>query len=138
MNDNQFVNLSKNQIMRCIICHSELVPPEFLAMHTRCMKGLIAYHKCNGIITMKKHVEFDHFTLLQKLLEDPTNLAPRFPLDHELTKKRVRMYFHLQFLVFFLLVSSRKMMQFKFFWEDLILFVIKGLVPMEIVESIWF
>jgi hypothetical protein len=37
---------------------------------------------------MKKHVESDHFTLLQKLLEDPTNLTPRFPLDCEPSKKR--------------------------------------------------
>ncbi len=112
VNDNQLVNLFENQIMKCIICQNEIIPPEFLAMHTRCRKGLIAYHKSNGIIAMKKHVKFDHSTLLQKLLENPTNLAPRSPLDHEFTKKRAHMYLLLQFLVFcfFLLVNSRKMM----------------------------
>jgi len=37
---------------------------------------------------MKKHVEFDHSTLLENLLEDSTNLAPRSPLNHELSKKK--------------------------------------------------
>jgi len=82
-------------------------------MHTRCRKGSIAYHKSNGITTMKKHVEYDHFTLLQKLLEDPTNLAPRFPLDCEPSKKRAHVFPFAIFGFFFLLVCSRKMMQFK-------------------------
>jgi hypothetical protein len=67
VNDNQSINLSKNQITRCIICHIEITFLEILAMRIRCRKGLIAYHKFNGIITMKKHVEYDHSTLLQKL-----------------------------------------------------------------------
>jgi len=88
VNDNQPINLFENQIMRCIICHNEITLLEILAICTRYKKGLIAYHKYNGIIAMKKHVESDHFTLLQKLLEDPTNLTPRFPLDCEPSKKR--------------------------------------------------
>jgi hypothetical protein len=38
---------------------------------------------------MKKHVESKHYSLLQKLLVDPTNLAPRCPLDREPSKKKV-------------------------------------------------
>jgi hypothetical protein len=64
--------------MRCVICHSDIVPPKILAMCIRCMKNLIAYHKFNGIITMKKHVESHHFSLLKKLLEDGANFAIRF------------------------------------------------------------
>jgi hypothetical protein len=45
VNDNQPIKLSKNQIMKCIICHNETTLPEILAMRTRCKKGLIAYHK---------------------------------------------------------------------------------------------
>jgi len=92
VNDNQLINLSENKIMRCIICHSEITPFEILAMHTRCRKCFIAYDKSNGITTMKKHVEYDHSTLLQKLLKDPTNLAPRFPLDYEPSKKRAHVF----------------------------------------------
>jgi hypothetical protein len=87
--------------MRCIICHSETTPFEILAMRTRCRKGFIAYHTSNGITTMKKHVEYDHFTLLQKLLEDPTNLAPKFPLDCEPSKKRAHVFPFAIFCFFF-------------------------------------
>ncbi len=36
-----------------------------LAMHTKCRKGLIAYHKSNGITMMNKHFKYDHFALLK-------------------------------------------------------------------------
>jgi len=63
VNNNQLVDLSQNQIMRCIIYYSDIAPSKILAMHIRCKKGLIAYHKSNDITTMKKHVDFDHFIL---------------------------------------------------------------------------
>jgi hypothetical protein len=65
VNDNQPINLSKNQIMRCIIYHNETTPFKILAIHTRCRKGHIAFYKFNGITTMKKHVESYHYTLLK-------------------------------------------------------------------------
>jgi hypothetical protein len=77
--------------MRCSIFQSDVVPFEILAMHTKCKKGFITYYKSNGITTMKKHVDFDHFALLKKLLENVT----RFPLDHEPNKKNAHVYFHL-------------------------------------------
>jgi hypothetical protein len=39
--------------------------PEVLAMCIKCRKGLLSYHKFNGIMAMKKHVEFDHASLLK-------------------------------------------------------------------------
>jgi hypothetical protein len=139
VNDNQLVNLFENHIMICIICHSEIIPHEFFAIYTRCKKGFIAYHKFNGIIAMKIHVEFDHSTLLQKFLEDPTNLAPRSPLDHEPIKKRACMYLLLQFLVFFSTSKFKKDDAIQVvLLEDLMLFVIRGLMLMKTVESIWF
>jgi hypothetical protein len=36
-------------------------------------KGLIAYHKANGIIAMKKHVEIEHVILFVKNLKNVTN-----------------------------------------------------------------
>ncbi len=86
--------------MRCIICHSDTTPLEILAMHTRYKKGFIEYHKFNGIIAMKKHIEFDQCVLLNNLLEDPTNLPPRSPLNYE-PNKRGHMYLFLQFLLSF-------------------------------------
>jgi hypothetical protein len=53
VNNNQYVDLEHNQIMRCIICHSDYVGLEILAMHNMCRKGLITYHKSNGITSMK-------------------------------------------------------------------------------------
>jgi len=129
VNDNQPTNLFENQIMRCIICHNETTLPKILAMCIRCRKSHIAYHKSNGIIVMKSHVESDHSTLLQKMLEDPTNLAPRSPLDYEPSKKRVHVS---SFIISGFFSSTSK---FKkdgaiqvAFLEDLMLFVIKGFV----------
>ncbi len=76
--------------MRCIICHNDITPLEVLAMHNRCRKALTTYHKSNDITTMKKHVDFGHSILLNKLLENATNIAPRFALNHEPNKKRAR------------------------------------------------
>ncbi len=106
VNDNQPINLLKNQIMRCIVFHSEMTLREILAMRIRRRKGFIAYHKSNGIQAMKNHVESNHSILLQKLLEDPTNLAPRFPLDREPSNKRAHVFPFAIFGFFFLLVNS--------------------------------
>jgi len=57
------MDLSQNQIMCYIIYHSGTASPEVLAMCTKCKNCLIAYHKSNGIMTMKKHVEYDHVLL---------------------------------------------------------------------------
>jgi hypothetical protein len=65
--------------MKCIIYHNETTPLEILAICTRCKKGFIAYHKFNGITTMKKYVVY--FV--------GTNLAPRSSLDCESSKKKV-------------------------------------------------
>jgi len=115
VNTNQHIDLFQNQIMGFSIFHSDVVPFEILAMHTRCKKGFITYYKSNGITTMKKHVDFDRFALLRKLLEN----APKFSLDHEPNKKNPHAYFHLQYLVFsLLLVRSKKVMQQKWvFWR---------------------
>jgi hypothetical protein len=51
--------------MCCIIYHSGMTLLEVLAMRIKCRKGLISYHKFNGITAMKKHVELDHASLLK-------------------------------------------------------------------------
>ncbi len=87
VNDNQPKDLFQNQTMKCIICHSDITPLEIVAMCKRCKKGLIVYHKFSGTTAMKKHVEFNHFSLLKNLLKDTSNLASRCPLDREPNKK---------------------------------------------------
>jgi hypothetical protein len=97
-----------------------VVPFEILAMHTRCKKGFITYYKSNGITTMKKHVDFDRFALLKKLLEN----APKFPLDHEPNKKNPHVYFHLQYIYIYIYIGDATKVGFL---EDLMLFVVKRL-----------
>jgi len=105
VNDNQPKDLLKNQIMKCIICHSDTTPPKIMAMCTRCKKGFIAYHKFNGATTMKKHVESNHFSLLKILLEDVASL-----LDHEPNKKNAHVSPTIVFSFFLLILISRRMM----------------------------
>ncbi len=88
VNNNQPVEISQNQIMKCIICQNYIVPLEILAMCTICRKGFIAYHKFNGITTTKKHVNPNHSILLKNLLEDATNIASRSPFNCGPIKKR--------------------------------------------------
>jgi hypothetical protein len=52
--------------MRCIIYHNNTIALEILSI-IKFRKGLIAYHKSNGITIMHIHVEFDHFALLDFL-----------------------------------------------------------------------
>jgi hypothetical protein len=44
-----------------------------MALHTRCHKGLFAYHKTNGIIAMKKYVDVEQKRLFAKNVELATS-----------------------------------------------------------------
>jgi hypothetical protein len=91
-NNNQHVDLDHNQIMICVICHNDYIGLKILAMHTRYRKWLITYCKINGIRTMKKHVDDNHFVLVRKLVEDPNITLTKAPLDWEVHKKRAHVY----------------------------------------------
>jgi len=71
-----------------IVCHNNVVGFEILALHTKLWKGLIAYHKSNGIITMKKHVELEHNTLIKKFCQKNSDVAATTSLSCEPAKKR--------------------------------------------------
>lgn len=58
-----------------------------MALHTRCHKGLIAYHATSGITIVKKHLEVEHKTFFAKYLEHVANHL-KSPLDQELINKR--------------------------------------------------
>jgi len=51
-----------------------------MALHTRCHKGLIAYHATSGITIVKKHLEVEHKTFFAKYLEHVANHL-KSPLD---------------------------------------------------------
>jgi hypothetical protein len=56
--------------------------------------------------------------LLKQFLKDATNFAPRFPLDREPNKKKTHVCPSIISGSFLLLISSRRMMQFKLvFWK---------------------
>jgi hypothetical protein len=104
------MDLFQNQIMRCIICHNITTLPKMLAMNTKCRKGLIAYHKSNGIMMMNKHFKYDHFALLKMFLEDHVVIeALRSPLDYEPNKKRAIVSPSNIFGFFLLTLSLRNM-----------------------------
>jgi hypothetical protein len=88
VNNNQPMDLSQKRIMRCIICYNDVAPLEILTLHIRLKKNYITYHKFNGITIMKKHVNFDHSTLLKRLLED-ASIALRSQFNYEPNKKEV-------------------------------------------------
>jgi len=70
VNTNQPIDLGQSQIMKCIVCHSEMVGFEILPLCIRCHKCLITYHKINGIFTMKIYVEQDHVVLLKRYVKE--------------------------------------------------------------------
>jgi hypothetical protein len=57
--DNKKVNITTPQIMCCIICHNN--PVLNLNPKTQARKGLVKYNTMNGIATLRKHVNLDHF-----------------------------------------------------------------------------
>ncbi len=82
-------------------------------------------------------MESNHFALLKRNLEDATNLAPRSPLNCEPSKKRA----HVSLCTIFGFLSTSN--KFKKndatrvgFSENVMLFVIKRLMFMKIIESI--
>lgn len=114
VNNNQSMDLEHNLIMKCILCHNDYVDIKILTMHTKFWKGLIACHKTNGITTMNKRLDVDHFAFVKKLTKDP-NCIPlaKAPSDQEASKKRVHVSPSLIYVFFFSLVNSENMNQHK-------------------------
>jgi hypothetical protein len=113
--------------MRCTIYHNNIIALEILSIHIKCRKGLIAYHKSNGITTVQIHVEFDHFALLDFYFFNETIMALKFPLDHKPSKKRAHVFSTTIFGFFSIIGKFKKddVTQMGFV-EDLMLFVVKG------------
>jgi hypothetical protein len=99
---------------------------EILALHTRRHKGLFAYHKTNGIIAMKEHVNVEHKTLFANYVEHATNWF-RSPLHREKIVKGPMLH-QMPFLFYFFVVLThlQKTMAKKCFMENVMLYVVKG------------
>jgi hypothetical protein len=63
VNDNNEVNVIAPQTMCCIFCHNNLIMN--VNPKTQARKGLIIYanHTSNGLATLRKHVNLDHFNI---------------------------------------------------------------------------
>ncbi len=64
VNDNKEVNVTTLQIMHSIFCHNNLILNVNPKIQAR--KGLIIYNTINGITTLRKHVNSDHFKIKKK------------------------------------------------------------------------
>ncbi len=112
--------------------------PKVLAMRIKCRKGLISYHKFNGIMAMKKHVEFCHDALLKIFLKDEAFEVPKSPLYCEPSKKRANVSPSNIFGFLLIALSSKKMTQHnQVLWRISCCLFVKRLLPMRTMESIW-
>ncbi len=103
------MDLCQNQNMCYIIYHSGWTPPKVLAMRIRCRKGWIVYHKSNGIMAMKNHVESNHAALMKIFVKDATFEFSKSPHYREPSEKRVNVSPFNIFGFFQVVLNSRKM-----------------------------
>jgi len=93
VNDNKEVNVTTPEIMHCIVCHNN--PILNVNPKTQARKGLIIYNAINGIATLRKHVNSDHFNVLKNFEENfycPLRQDGRKP-----SIKRPNIYFYSRF-----------------------------------------
>jgi ribosomal protein L16 Arg81 hydroxylase len=57
------IDLVNIKIMCCIFCYQN--PVIRINPRTQVRKGLISYYKTNGITSLKKHVDANHFFIAQ-------------------------------------------------------------------------
>jgi hypothetical protein len=84
VNDNNIIDGSKLQIMRCMICCVNFV---LYNPRTKERRRIITYSKRNGIIAIKKHVDVDHVVLANRF-EEKVKSPLRNVLKRQLAKKR--------------------------------------------------
>jgi hypothetical protein len=87
VNDNNIIDGSKLQIMRCMICCVNFV---LYNPRTKGRRRIITYSKRNGIIAIKKHVDVDHVVLANRF-EEKVKSPLRNVLKRQLAKKRPNM-----------------------------------------------
>jgi len=116
--------------MWCIICHSNVVGLEIFALCTKLRKGLIVYHKSNGITSMKKHVDLEDNTLIKMFCQKQSDVVAIISLSHEPTKKQMHVIISAIFGFFSFINQFKKDNETQVcFLEDVMLFVIKVICP---------
>jgi hypothetical protein len=59
----------------------------YIIQEQKIRKGLISYYKINGISTLKKHVDAEHYLLANKL-DEKINSWVKSQVERQLTRKR--------------------------------------------------
>ncbi len=97
VNDNKEVNVTTPEIMHYILCHNN--PILNVNPKTQARKGLIIYNAINGIATLRKHVNSDHFNVLKNFEENfycPLRQDERKP---SIKRPNISFYSRLDFFV---------------------------------------
>jgi hypothetical protein len=134
VNNNQPMDLFQNQIMRCIICiviqlHLKYWPCTFNAKRVS-LHIINLRHNNHG-----KTCWIWPLYLIQMFLRRCNkHIAPRSPLYHESSKKRTRVY---PTTIYISNKFKRDDVTQMGFIEYLMLFVVKGLLFVRTIESIW-
>jgi hypothetical protein len=87
VNDNKKVNITTPLTMCSIICHNN--PVLNLNPKTQARKGLIIYNTMNGIATLRKHVNSDHFEIIIIFLNKKWIVFWRKKKDNLLKKDQI-------------------------------------------------
>jgi hypothetical protein len=100
-------------------------------------RGLISYHKTNGITSFKKHVDANHMFIANKLEEEVIYLVKQIEERH-LAKKYIYITNGSISKNFILKDSFQKEgVPQKEFLNDLSLLIVKNNLPIQFVESMW-
>ncbi len=66
------MNLEHPQVTKCLLCSN--APMNVFNPRTQARKGLISYYKTNGITSLKKHVDVNHFLIYKKIEKEVNSL----------------------------------------------------------------
>jgi hypothetical protein len=78
VNDNSKVNLDVPQMIRCLLCHFQLVVS--MNSRKRLRKGLVTYYKTSGITCLQKHLDVDHSVIYKRLKNNLQRKGLLFPI----------------------------------------------------------
>jgi hypothetical protein len=133
VNDGEKVEVASHQVMRCILCYDTVI--NIFNPRTKERKRLITYYKTYGIITLKKHVDADHFIIAKKVEKEVNNEIIR-NVEKQLAKKRPNVPTSAISAFFCYKKTFQKNdVQKKNFLQDLHLLIVKNNLSLQFVES---
>ncbi len=134
------MSLETEQVLHCIMCHLVPLGVHLLGSTTKGRKGLISYKTENATSAMKKHYEGEHFNIWKVYVSEisfwcsiETNPSKK------LNSKVWKMVTLSSISTFFGNTAFYKTSQEeqKAFIDDLVLLVMKEILFLSMVESIW-